>query len=53
MALTLTTDNAADDGQPDERLADAVVHFNQAENCWVAAIDWQAIRHASAEGKRQ
>ncbi len=51
MALTLYTDDAADDGQSDELLADAVVHFNQAENCWVAAIDWQAIRNASADAK--
>jgi len=49
MALTLTSADATGDGQPGERLADAVVHFNQAENCWVAASDWQAIRHASAE----
>ncbi|GEM_PF-6170457 len=42
-----------DDGQPAELLADAVVHFNQAEKCWAAAIDWQALRHASAEGKLQ
>ncbi len=51
MALTLTTEDATNDGQPDELLAAAVVHFNRAENCWVAVIDWQAIRHASAEGK--
>jgi len=51
MALMLYSDDATDDGQADELLADGVVHFNQAENCWVAAIDWQAIRHASAEGK--
>ena len=51
MALTLYSDDATDDGQADELLADGVVQFNQAENCWVAAIDWQAIRHASAEGK--
>jgi hypothetical protein len=53
MALTLYTDDATDDGQSDELLADGVVHFNQAENCWVATIDWQAIRHASAEEGRQ
>lgn len=53
MALTLYSDDATDDGQPDELLADGVVHFNKAENCWVAAIDWQAIRHASAKGQRQ
>jgi hypothetical protein len=51
MVLTLYTDDATDDGESDELLADGVVHFNQPENCWVAAIDWQAIRHASAEGK--
>jgi len=49
MVLALYTDDATDDGRSDELLADGVVHFNQAENCWVAAIDWQAIRHASAE----
>ena len=53
MALTLYTDDATDDGQSDELLADGVVHFNQTENCWVATIDWQAIRHASTEGKLQ
>jgi hypothetical protein len=51
MPLTLYTDDATDDGQSDELLADGVVHFNRAENCWVAAIDWLAIRHASAEGQ--
>jgi hypothetical protein len=50
MVLTVYTDDATDDGQADELLADGVVHFNQAEKCWVAAIDWQAIRHRSAEG---
>ena len=53
LALTLYTDDATDDGQSDQLLADAVVHFNSAENCWVAAIDWQALRHASSEEKRQ
>jgi hypothetical protein len=53
MMLTLYTDDATDDGQPDELLADGVVHFNETEKCWVATIDWQAIRHASAEGSLQ
>jgi hypothetical protein len=53
MAVTLYTDDAADDGQPDELLADRVVDFNQAENGWAATIDRQAIRHASAEDSRQ
>jgi len=47
MALTLYTDDADDQGRPDELVADGVAHFNEEENCWVAAIDWQAIRHAS------
>ena len=53
MALTLYTDDAMDDGRSDQLLADAVVHFNETENCWVAAVDWQALRHASEEGNRQ
>jgi hypothetical protein len=49
MALTLYTDDADDAGRPDELLADGTVHYNEQEKCWVAAIDWQAIRHASEQ----
>jgi hypothetical protein len=47
--LTLYTDDADDAGQPDELLADGVVQYNEQEKCWVAAIDWQAIRHRSVQ----
>jgi len=47
MTLKLYTDDANDEGRPDELLADGVVHYNEAEKCWVAAIDWDALRHAS------
>ena len=49
MALTLYTDDADDAGKPDELLADGVVQYNEQEKCWVAAIDWQAIRHRSKQ----
>ena len=49
MALTLYTDDADDQGQPDELRAEGIVHFNEHEKCWVAAIDWDALRHASEE----
>jgi hypothetical protein len=49
MTLTLYTDDANDKGQPDDLLAEGVVHYNEVENCWVAAIDWKALRHASEE----
>ena len=49
MALTVYSDDANDKGQPDELVADAVVCYNDAEKCWVAAINWHAIRHASDE----
>jgi hypothetical protein len=49
MILTLYTDDANDQGQPDELLAEGVVHYNESEKCWVAAIDWRALRHASRE----
>ena len=49
LVLTLYMDDADDKGRPDELLADGVVHFNESERRWVAAIDWSAIRHASQE----
>jgi hypothetical protein len=49
LALTLYTDDADDQGRPDELLADGRVTFNEAEGCWVAAVDWSALRHASEE----
>jgi hypothetical protein len=49
LALTLYMDDADDQGRPDELRAEGVVHFNEAEHCWVATIDWSALRHASAE----
>src|SRR5579871_3260234 len=49
LVLTVYMDDADDEGRPDELLAEGVVHFNETERCWVAAIDWSAIRHASEE----
>jgi hypothetical protein len=47
LALTLYTDDANDEGQPDEMLTEGIVRYNEAEKCWVAAIDWRAIQHVS------
>ncbi len=49
MILPLYTDDANDQGQADELLAEGVVHYNEAEKCWIAAIDWRALRYASEE----
>lgn len=53
--LTFWMDDADDNGQPDEMLAEGIVHFNAAQQCWVAEVDWNALRHASdskqAKGK--
>jgi hypothetical protein len=49
MALTLYTDDANDQGQPDQLVTDGIVQYNDAEKCWVAAIDWQSLRHVSEE----
>jgi hypothetical protein len=52
LVLTFYTDDADDDGRPDELLADGVVHYDEGERCWVAAIDWNDLRHASDEATR-
>jgi hypothetical protein len=49
--LTFYMDDASDDGKPDELLADGRVTYNHEENCWVAEVDWHALRHASEEAR--
>src|SRR5262245_16713657 len=47
LLLTLYADDLDGRGQPDDLLADGIVSFSQEEHCWVATIDWAAVRHAS------
>lgn len=47
LLLTLYSDDLDDKGQLDELLVDGIVSFSEEEQCWVAAIDWSAIHHAS------
>jgi hypothetical protein len=47
LILTLYSDDLDDKGQFDELLADGIVSFSTEEHCWVASIDWAAVRHAS------
>src|SRR5438876_275625 len=49
LVLAVYMDDADDEGRADELRALGTVHFNQEEGCWVAAIDWSALRHASDE----
>jgi hypothetical protein len=52
LALTFYTDDADDQGQPDELRVDGVVHYDTESQCWVGAVDWHALRHASDEQLR-
>jgi hypothetical protein len=49
LVLTLYSDDADDQGRPDELRVEGVVHYQADEQCWVAAVDWTAVRHASEE----
>ncbi len=49
LGLTFYSDDADDHGQPDELRVEGVVHYDADGHCWVATIDWAAIRHASEE----
>lgn len=50
LVLTFYSDDADEQGQPDELRVEGVAHYDTEEQCWVATINWAAIRHASAEG---
>ena len=47
MALTLYADDLDKEGRTDELHVEGIVSFSPEEHCWVADIDWSAIRHAS------
>ncbi len=47
LVLIFYMDDADDQGQPDELLAEGVVQYDEADRNWVANVDWSAVRHAS------
>ncbi len=49
LVLTLYSDDLDDEGQLDELVVEGTVSFSPEEHCWVAAIDWTAIRNASKQ----
>ena len=53
LALSLYSDDADENGNLDELLAEGTVSYSVDEGCWVATIDWNAIRHASDDARAQ
>jgi hypothetical protein len=51
LTLTFYTDDADDQGNPDDLLVDGVLTFSPEQQAWVAAVDWNAIRNESDEVK--
>jgi hypothetical protein len=47
LNLAFYSDDLGENGSLDKLLVDGVVSFSEEEECWVATIDWSAIRHAS------
>ena len=51
LRLTFYMDDANDAGEPDDMLVEGVTQYDPAARCWVAAVDWQTVRHASDEAQ--
>jgi hypothetical protein len=49
LRLTFYTGDADDYGRPDELRVEGVVHYDNAAQCCVAAVDWERLWHASQE----
>lgn len=47
LLLTLYSDDADEQGNSDDLEVGGVVEYSEAERCWVARVDWSAIRHTS------
>lgn len=52
LNMTLYSDDLDKHGQPDELLVEGVAAYSEDERCWVATIDWTAVRHASDDQPR-
>jgi hypothetical protein len=48
LAIELYMDDANAAGDDDPLRASGIVRFSRGEQCWVAEIDWDAVRNASA-----
>ena len=51
LTLNFYSDDADDDGNPDDLRVTGVVEYSAEEHCWVATIDWSAIRHVSDDAR--
>lgn len=49
MVITFYCDDADDDGNPDDLLADGIVSYDVEKYYWTATIDWNTVRHTSDE----
>lgn len=49
LKLILYADDADSAGRPGELVGDGTVTYSDDEHCWVATLDWSAIRHVPAE----
>ncbi len=49
LNLSLYMDDVDDLGHPDALQVEGTVRYNDQERCWVAVVDWAAVRHASDE----
>ena len=47
LLLTLYSDDADAEGNSDDLEVSGVVEYSETEKCWVARVDWNAIRHGS------
>jgi hypothetical protein len=47
LVLTLYQDDADEEGRPQQLAVEGTVEYSPEEKCWVAVIDWDAIRHES------
>ena len=47
LHLTFYTDDANETGRSAPIVVEGVVHHDRASNQWVAAIDWNSLKHAS------
>jgi hypothetical protein len=51
MTLYFYTDDADEKGRLTELVVDGKVQYDSVGECWVAVVDWAALRHATLSGR--
>ena len=53
LVLTFYSDDADEEGNPDDLIVQGIVSYDEVQKHWTATINWQAIKHVSELSRKR